>query len=843
MKGQLPRSMRRIPRHRKPPEMDLENWQVALRRQFAQQQNFRVKNIGTEPVFSEFGVTNPQTGRTYRVAIRGQELGENYCSCPDFATNTLGTCKHIEFVLGRLRRKRGGRQALARKFHPPYSEVYLRCGAKREVAFRAGAGCPPALESLAGRHFGPDGLLLPEAYGRFHTFLKDAQAARDGHELRCYDDALAFVAEVRSRDDLARRMDKVFPRGADSPALDELVRARLYPYQRQGVLFAARAGRCLIADDMGLGKTVQAIAAAEALTRAAGVERVLIVCPTSLKRQWQREIEKFAPRSALVVEGLLPARTAAYAAEAFYKIVNYDVIHRDLEMVRRWRPDLVILDEAQRIKNWKTRTARSVKRLDSDFAFVLTGTPLENRLEELHSIVEFIDRHRLGPLFRFLASHQHLDEYGKVVGYRDLGGIGETLRPILLRRTKQQVLQDLPQRMDKHLFVPMTGEQMQHHEENREIVARIVAKWRRYGFLSEVDQLRLTCALQNMRMSCDSTYLLDKKTDFGHKADELVNVLTDAMEQQDVKVVIFSQWLRMHELLAARLSRRRWGHVLFHGGLTGRERKQHIDRFLDDAGCRLFLSTDAGGVGLNLQKASVVVNVDQPWNPAVLEQRVGRVHRIGQHRPVRVVHLVARGTIEEGMLGLLEFKKSMFAGVLDGGPGEVFLGGTRLKRFMESVDKVTSNIPAAPPGDAGGGRAAEAPYAPTGTQAEAAPQAPAKRQAERAARDGGPRAGAAPAARPVGPETLSGLLAAGAAFLNQLSDALKAGSPRAASGAAAGPATDDAPTAGAGPAGGAGPGGLLAADERTGQTYLRLPLPAPEVLAEISRLLSGFAPR
>jgi hypothetical protein len=137
--------------------------------------------------------------------------------------------------------------------------------------------------------------------------------------------------------------------------------------------------------------------------------------------------------------------------------------------------------------------------------------------------------------------------------------------------------------------------------------------------------------------------------------------------------------------------------VLFHGRIASKDRRELISQFKQDPKCRVFLSTDAGGVGLNLQNASTVVNMDLPWNPAVLDQRVGRVHRLGQHRPVRVVNFVAQGTIEHGMLSVLSFKQSMFAGVLDGGAQEVFLGGTRLKRFMDSVDTVTQAIPPSMP--------------------------------------------------------------------------------------------------------------------------------------------------
>ena len=330
----------------------------------------------------------------------------------------------------------------------------------------------------------------------------------------------------------------------------------------------------------------------------------------------------------------------------------------------------------------------------------MTGTPLENRLEELHSIVEFVDRFHLGPRFRFLDEHQITDEAegtGRVVGYKNLSKIAETLSPILIRRTKDEVLKELPERLEKRFFVEMTKEQMMHHEENRETVARIVHKWRRYKFLSDADQRRLMIALQNMRMSCNSTYLLDERTDFGLKADELMSLLDEIFEDPEAKVVVFSQWLRTHELILRRIDNGNWKHVYFHGGVPGPKRKGLIKQFREDPECRLFLSTDAGGLGLNLQSASVVVIMDQPWNPAVLEQRIGRVHRLGQHRPVRVVHFIAQGTIEHGMLSLLAFKKSLFSGVLDGGQDEVFLGGTRLKRFMESIEKVTDSIPEAMP--------------------------------------------------------------------------------------------------------------------------------------------------
>jgi superfamily II DNA or RNA helicase len=768
----------------KPDFLSLEDWQIALRKQFGRDQKFTIVNRGEHSVFSEFQVTNPESKNSYRVLIRGSALGDNFCSCGDFATNTLGTCKHIEFTLGWLENRRGGKKALEEGFQPPHSEIILHYGSRREVKFRAGSDCPVPLARLVSRYFGDDGTLLPEAYGRFENFL--AQANQAGHELRCRDDVLQFVAELRDVDRRKAVIADAFPAGIRSAALKKLVSVPLYDYQAEGALFAARAGRCLIGDEMGLGKTIQAIAAAEIMAGHFGVERVLIVCPTSLKHQWQREIERFTSRGTLVIGGLRPLRELLFRQDAFFKILNYDTVHADLDLIDAWSPDLVILDEAQRIKNWNTRVARSVKKIQSPYAIVLTGTPLENRLEELVSIVQFVDRFRLGPTFRLLDQHQVRDDVGKVVGYKDLDRLGATLSPILLRRQKDQVLDQLPARLDQNYFVPMTPQQAEMHADNRDIVARIVNKWRRYRFLSEADQRRLMIALQNMRMSCDSTYLLDQDTNHGHKADEFMTVLGELFESGATKAVVFSQWLRMHEVLMPRLKKAGWDHVLFHGGVPGNKRKDLVDRFREDSKCKLFLSTDAGGVGLNLQFASIVVNMDLPWNPAVLEQRIGRVHRLGQKRPVQVVNFVAKGTIEEGMLSVLKFKKSLFAGVLDGGAKDVFMGGSRLTKFMETVEKASESIP-----EASGADDIEEETAGADKQRTAQPLAAAA-------------------------DPWSGLIQSGVALLQNLQAASQNGN-------------------------GAAPSSLIHRDAKTGESYLRLPVPKPEVLQQALQALATLA--
>ena len=306
--------------------------------------------------------------------------------------------------------------------------------------------------------------------------------------------------------------------------------------------------------------------------------------------------------------------------------------------------------------------------------------------------------------------------------------------------------------------------------------------------------------------------------------------------------MIFSSWIATHELIIRRLKRKRWGHVLFHGGVPSAQRGALVDRFREDPACRVFLSTDAGGVGLNLQHAaSTIINMDLPWNPAVLEQRIGRVHRLGQAHGVNVVNFVAEGTIEQRMLSLLAFKKSLFAGVLDGGDSEVFLGGTRLSKFMESVEAVTrtSNAEAPPasiPETLSGRRGTQlggtaesgadaAASRPSNTLAPAVERpaaaatlgttgAPAGSSAsERLTGEPEPGAPPGPAQNPWTPLLQAGL------ELAQVLSAASNGSTAAA------PASSAIPS-------------WVEKDARTGRQYLRLPLPDPGSVQALATALS-----
>lgn len=688
----IPKAKSGVSYHRKPDGMSLENWQIALRKQFAVDKTFGIEKLeGYHPVFGDYQVSNFEKRNKYKVSIRDNQNSMNFCSCLDFKTNQLGTCKHIEAVLWNIQNHPRLAEYLKKDFKISYTSVYLSYVGNRKVKIRIGTDHEKEFKQLAELFFDEENSLKTNAFSSFEVFLEKAYAL--DADFRCYNDAMEFVLNIREQNRRCESLDKLFPK---SEALQGLLKTEFFPYQHEGVLFAAKAGRALIADEMGLGKTIQAIGAAELLRKEQHISSVLIICPTSLKYQWQSEIERFSDSSVRVIEGLPLARTQQYTGPEFYKIVSYHTVINDIAAINSAGYDMIVLDEAQRIKNWNTKIALAVKKIKSPYCVVLTGTPLENKLEELYSIVQFIDPFRLGPYHQFLNRYQIKNDTGKIVGYKNLNEIAEMLRGLLLRRTKKEVLSQLPERMEKILFVPMTQAQKDMHEEFNGVVARLVQKWQRMGFLNEKDRQSLLINLNLMRMVCDSTYIVDQTTRHDTKINELMSILDECFEQSDEKVVVFSQWERMTRLVAQELDLLGIKYEYLHGGVPSQKRKALFDNFNNDPDCRVFLSTDAGSTGLNLQSASMLVNLDIPWNPAILEQRIARIHRLGQKKNVSIINFVSKDTIEERMLSLLGFKSSLAKGILDLGEDTIFMGDDKFRKFMQTVNEMTEPSEATP---------------------------------------------------------------------------------------------------------------------------------------------------
>ena len=666
----------------KPQGMTLKEWQQALRKQIAKEEPMAVAAVDEKNLPGEYEVRNPQSKQTYKVVYRGEGSMWNYCSCLDFKTSRLGTCKHIESV------KLWIDENWRRKVHkepPAYTSVYLSYTEGRQVRIRVGSDHREEFMQLAAHYFDAEGVMFPYAFDDYDKLMAEAVAIDPS--FRFYQDAIDYILEQRERKFRSQLIRKY-----TDQRLDQLLTVTLYPYQKEGIRFAFERGRTIIADEMGLGKTIQAIGTAELLRREGLAEQILIVCPTSLKYQWQREIERFSKDKehspehplTLVIEGNPLKRKEQYASDVPYKIVSYNCMSNDVKMWGSLQTEVLIMDEVQRLKNWKTQISMAARKIRSDYAVILSGTPLENKLEELYSVMEFADNFCLGPYWQFRADSIVTDDGGKVIGYQNLNKVGDMARERLIRRTKKQVAIQMPKRTDQNIFVPMTKEQMDMHEEYKVSVANLVFKWRKLHFLPEKDRQRLLQFLSMMRMVCDSTYILDQKSRYDTKVTETMSILQQVFDNGDEKVVIFSQWERMTRLIAYELDKLGVRYEYLHGGVPSKARRDFINNFTDNPDSRVFLSTDAGSTGLNLQAGSIMINLDLPWNPAVLEQRIARIYRLGQERNVQVINLVSRGTIEESMLGKLRFKTAMFEGVLDNGEDTIFLGNE--SKFTAMMD-------------------------------------------------------------------------------------------------------------------------------------------------------------
>lgn len=639
-------------------EHELEARALAEREERALKEAMRVKPADRATPWTDYAVSSAMSGKTYRVALRGMDRGQAYCTCPDFRKNRLGLCKHV-LKVRETARKRFAAAELARPAKPGRIAVFarydgdLRLGL--EIPARLRDPAKALVEPWKGRFAASD----DEIAALFDTLRRLNQA---GIDFAVYPDAEEFLNHAMHRRRLAALVAEIRKDPAAHPLRRELLRAELLPYQLDGIAFAAGAGRAVLADEMGLGKTIQGVGAAEFLARHAGVRRVLVICPTSLKSQWRAEIERFCDRSVHLVAGKAGERARQYAGDTFFTVANYEQVLRDYLDIERVAWDLIVLDEAQRIKNWEAKTTRVIKSLRSPFALVLTGTPLENRLDDLYSVVGFIDDRRLGPAYRFLHGHRTVDDRGKVLGYKNLDRLRELLKPVLLRRTRQSVALDLPPRGTEIVRIPPTDEQKGLHSAQMQVVVSITRK----SFISEMDLLRLQKALLLARMSANSTRLVDKQPPgFSSKLDRLADLLGSLIAEPERKIILFSEWTSMLDLVEPILRGLGAAYVRLDGQVPQKQRNALVQRFQGDPACRCFLTTNAGSTGLNLQAADTVVNIDLPWNPALLEQRIARAHRMGQKRKVQVYLLVTEGTIEENLLATLSAKHELAAAVLD----------------------------------------------------------------------------------------------------------------------------------------------------------------------------------
>jgi superfamily II DNA or RNA helicase len=563
-------------------------------------------------------------------------------------------------------------------------------------------------------------LLVPtEAWGEMQEVLADCDVAQEPGAVRVKKTFAPFVAGALAAQGFragANVESEMTPPDVQI-ALDAALWSRLRPYQAHGVTWLAslaqRRLNGLLADDMGLGKTLQALAFAAWLcgsrrppgdglggdrgqktgstlpSRPAPGNRglpTLIICPTSLVTNWLREATRFTPHlRALDLTGTDRAQKFAARGDYDLLVTSYAILRRDVEMYRAAEFSLVILDEAQHIKNRGSQNAQAAKALQAEYRLVLTGTPLENSVLDLWSIYDFLLPGYLGTAADFRERYE--TPLTKSPDVRVMQRLRQRVKPFFLRRTKAEVLTELPPKLDFPTLCELTDEQ-------REVYRAVLEQGRRDVFEHSgkagqgCDRLAVLTTLLRLRQVCCHLDLLpsgETKRAWKEPSAKLERTfeLIDEAIDGGHRVLLFSQFVRVLHLLRDEAKRREIAFCYLDGQTV--ERQAEIDRFQSDATIPLFfISLKAGGTGLNLTGADTVIHFDPWWNPAVEEQATARAHRLGQARSVSAYKLIAAGTVEEKIQALQARKRELFEASLGG--DEAFVG----KMTDEDVEELLS---------------------------------------------------------------------------------------------------------------------------------------------------------
>lgn len=653
---------------------------LAERREKADKANYKI--TFADNIYGEHKLIN-EKGVTYKITLRDFENETGYIDNPDLKTNKLGTTKHLMFAFEKLKSDKKLFKRLGKTY--PFIEVYLDPLNDYRITWFFPHKMKPEASALIERYFGKKNYIEEENVKDFLLFIRDA---REIHSIIIRPEVDEKVGKAWTRE-MLETVEK-------TETLDfSLLKAELFPYQKEGVRFATFREGAIIADEMGLGKTLQAIGAAVMKKALFGFKRCLIICPASLKDQWKREIEKFCNEQVVVIEGLPEQRKEIYENnDAYFLVANYETVLRDVGEMNKMDTDFIILDEAQRIKNFSSVTAQNIKRLKRKHSLVITGTPLENRLIDLYSIVGFADPDFLAPLWEFSYQHCYFDrtKKDKIVGYYDLQKLNKRLQPILLRREKREVIKDLPKVTEITVPVGMHPAQADYHGSFAKGVSSILSK----KFISPYDWERLILLLNRMRMTCDSTYLIDKETYHSPKLIELKHILLEKLDLKNNKrkIIIFSEWVTMLNLIGSMLRENGIGYVQLTGKVKVGNRKKLIKKFETEPSCQVFLSSEAGGSGLNLQVADTVINFELPWNPAKKNQRIGRIDRLGQRsNQLTVLNFVTLQSIELKIASGLSLKQNLFDGVLNkDGDDEVDFSAAGRAQFIKELEAALTGL-------------------------------------------------------------------------------------------------------------------------------------------------------
>ena len=624
---------------------------LAERWQKARTAKYRIK--WADNIYGDHILTN-EKGIKYKVFLRDFENETGYSNSLDSKYNKLGTSKHIMYAFNEIKTKPSIYRRLRKT--SAFLEIFLNPLDNYKISWFFKGELQVEEQLLISKFFTDNIYSGKENCSALLEFLNEAKNLERVVIRPEVEEKIERTFETKLLEDIENKHSIDY----------SLFKIKPYDYQKTGIQFATFKNGAIIADEMGLGKTLQAIGTAIAKKDIFDFKKVLVVCPASLKEQWKKEIERFTHEKAFVIQGSPEERQIQYFdKDHYFLIANYESILRDHLIINKAEFDFLILDEAQRAKNFETKTASSLKRLKIRHTLIITGTPIENKLIDLYSIIGIFDQYFLGPLWEFSYQHCLFDpnKPNKINGYYDLKKLKSKLSAVLIRREKREILKELPNLQQIDIPIEFTSLQSEYHASFARGIAKIVHK----KFLTPYDLNRLQQLLTSMRMVCDSTYLIDEETNESPKLEELKYILLEKLNlrNENKKIIIFSEWIKVHKLIGSLLRKLNIGFVELNGKVPVKSRGKLIEKFESDDKCKIFLSTEAGGVGLNLQMADTVINFELPWNPAKKNQRIGRIDRLGQkNEKLTVFNFITRKSIEERIAGGLLLKQNLFEGAL-----------------------------------------------------------------------------------------------------------------------------------------------------------------------------------
>ncbi|HLO11163.1 MAG TPA: DEAD/DEAH box helicase [Pseudoneobacillus sp.] len=472
---------------------------------------------------------------------------------------------------------------------------------------------------------------------------------------------------------------------------DHLDTLKLPPYDFQiiGINFLSKIKRCLLGDEMGIGKSLQAIGAAYKLYKDGKASKCLVLCPASIKYQWGAEVEKFTDLSYVVVDGDKTKRQNAYYSDAFFVIVNYELLLRDIEDISGIFPDIIVCDEIHRIKNWKAQTSKNILKLDAEYKWGLTGTPLQNKPEEIYNVFAFLEPSVLGNFWTFRKHHIVVGEaYGRKnvpIGVQHLDELHTKLTPFMLRRLKKDVAKDLPEIIYTTKYIEMSKDQSQinkiifkdfeslmekveslvERDEFGDIVKKPPEADKALGYFILLQEIADSMELLSMSDS-KMAVAYDAKSKDSPKLDELYEICKEKLENDpDAKIVIFTQFERMQRLIEAKLNKLGKA-ALLNGKLKPADKQKNIENFKTNKDVRFFISTDSGNYGVNLENSDTLINVDIPWNPSIFDQRNARIHRLtSTFENVEIITLLSKDSIDDVIYKTMYKKKAISSKVVE----------------------------------------------------------------------------------------------------------------------------------------------------------------------------------